>query len=194
MIPAPALLHPTAFYYLAATGDILRACGKPLAKLGRLKTMALAVALLQLAPPPPMPARGRRVLSRRLCPFGQPTQPTLNRQKASLAQVPGMAEVVMTAIDATGLNSGGIEWLNNRTGTLGDAYEVYQSTNPSGAPTSPASSARPDTTFGKAGGIGDLEALCDPAPLEIGNRVWNDVNGNGVQDPGEPALAGGSSA
>ena len=25
---------------------------------------------------------------------------------------------------------------------------------------------------------------------EIGDRVWNDVNGNGVQDPGEPGIAG----
>jgi hypothetical protein len=44
--------------------------------------------------------------------------------------------------------------------------------------------------FGKGIGLGDLELLSDAAPLEIGNRVWNDVNHNGVQDPGEAVLPG----
>jgi hypothetical protein len=44
--------------------------------------------------------------------------------------------------------------------------------------------------FGKGAGVGDLELLCDPAPMEIGNRVWNDTNANGIQDPGEPGLTG----
>ncbi|WP_328299088.1 SpaA isopeptide-forming pilin-related protein [Streptomyces sp. NBC_00435] len=39
--------------------------------------------------------------------------------------------------------------------------------------------------FGKAGGVGDLEVLCDEAPIQIGNRLWFDKNGNGVQDPSE---------
>ena len=46
-----------------------------------------------------------------------------------------------------------------------------------------------DYTFSKAGGVGDLEALCDQAPVEIGNRVWVDLNANGIQDPGEPGKA-----
>ena len=44
--------------------------------------------------------------------------------------------------------------------------------------------------FGKASGIGDMEALCDRAPIEIGNRVWKDTNRNGIQDPGEAPIAG----
>jgi uncharacterized repeat protein (TIGR01451 family) len=32
--------------------------------------------------------------------------------------------------------------------------------------------------------------MCDAPPIEIGNRVWLDQNGNGVQDPGEPPIAG----
>ncbi len=43
--------------------------------------------------------------------------------------------------------------------------------------------------FGKATGLGDLEAFCNPAPIEIGNRVWSDTNSNGIQDPGEAAIA-----
>lgn len=30
----------------------------------------------------------------------------------------------------------------------------------------------------------------DPSILEIGNRIWNDLNSNGVQDPGEPGVSG----
>jgi hypothetical protein len=47
--------------------------------------------------------------------------------------------------------------------------------------------------FAKANGLGDVEALVDSAPLELGNRLWCDtgVSGvgayNGIQDPGETA-------
>lgn len=44
--------------------------------------------------------------------------------------------------------------------------------------------------YGKAAGLGDLELVSDPLGVEIGNRVWDDTNGNGVQDAGEPGLAG----
>jgi hypothetical protein len=37
--------------------------------------------------------------------------------------------------------------------------------------------------------MGDLEILSDAAPIEIGNRLWNDANGNGIQDAGEVGLA-----
>lgn len=43
---------------------------------------------------------------------------------------------------------------------------------------------------GKAHGMGDIELLTSPAPLEIGNRVWDDGNGNGVQDAGEAGIDG----
>ena len=38
--------------------------------------------------------------------------------------------------------------------------------------------------------MGSVEALCDQAPLELGDRVWQDTNGNGLQDPGEATLNG----
>ncbi|MEZ4675191.1 MAG: SdrD B-like domain-containing protein [Caldilineaceae bacterium] len=44
---------------------------------------------------------------------------------------------------------------------------------------------------GKNNGLGDLEVLCavSQMPIEIGNRVWLDVDHNGVQDPDEVPLA-----
>ena len=35
-----------------------------------------------------------------------------------------------------------------------------------------------------------MEAVCDVNPIEIGDRVWKDTNGNGIQDGNEPALVG----
>lgn len=44
--------------------------------------------------------------------------------------------------------------------------------------------------FGKTNGLGDLEALCDEAPVEIGDFTWFDTDHDGIQDPGEPVLPG----
>ncbi|WP_327698463.1 SdrD B-like domain-containing protein [Streptomyces sp. NBC_00459] len=44
--------------------------------------------------------------------------------------------------------------------------------------------------FGKANGLADLELVCDQAPVQIGNRVWYDSNGDGVQNPSEPPVPG----
>lgn len=45
-------------------------------------------------------------------------------------------------------------------------------------------------TFGKANALGDIELLTNPAPIEIGNRVWLDVDHNGIQDAGENGIEG----
>ena len=44
--------------------------------------------------------------------------------------------------------------------------------------------------IGKANSMGDLEALCDDAPLQLGNRVWADKNCDGVQDACEAPIPG----
>jgi hypothetical protein len=46
------------------------------------------------------------------------------------------------------------------------------------------------SSFAKNANMGGLEILCDMAPAEIGNRVWIDSNLDGLQDPGEPGVAG----
>jgi hypothetical protein len=45
-------------------------------------------------------------------------------------------------------------------------------------------------TFKKASGMGDVELLCDFAPVSLGDRVWWDEDEDGLQDPGEPGIAG----
>ncbi len=99
----------------------------------------------------------------------------------SVAQIPGHNEVASTMFDPINTTfTGGVGWFTNTGASAGQQsrptnYQVYGNGN---------------DTFRKANGLGDLEALCDEAPIEIGNRVWRDNNGNGIQDPGEPTFAG----
>jgi protocatechuate 3,4-dioxygenase beta subunit len=44
--------------------------------------------------------------------------------------------------------------------------------------------------MGKSNGLGDLEILNDYQPIEVGNRIWNDADGNGLQDAGEAGING----
>jgi hypothetical protein len=96
-----------------------------------------------------------------------------------IAQLPGANEVVYTAEDPLGaIWTGGMIWVSNTNGAKVRANQIFSGRNS-------------DTgLFGKAVGLGDIEVVCDTAPIEIGNRVWRDDNANGVQDPGEPGIAG----
>ncbi|WP_461126013.1 SdrD B-like domain-containing protein [Spirosoma aerophilum] len=102
-----------------------------------------------------------------------------------IAVLPGSGESAVAVFDPWGTFyvSGGINFFNNATGGsrnlnymlfLGDGTAGFQ----------------PGGTFGKANGLGDVEVLCNPAPIEIGNRVWLDKNKNGIQDSNEPPVAG----
>lgn len=99
----------------------------------------------------------------------------------ALAQVAGMPDVVTTIFNpiegAGAVSDGGIKWVNNSTGMTSRGYLVFDA---SGSP----------ANFEKANGLGDIEPLCPLAPLEIGNRVWQDTDGDGIQDPDEPGIDG----
>ena len=101
----------------------------------------------------------------------------------SQLQLPGRPDVVSLQMDPGAVSrAGGLSWFNNTTGGKTKAYQIYAngSTN----------DANQEATFSKANGLGGLTALVDLAPIEVGNRVWRDSNLNGVQDAGEPVLAG----
>ncbi|GAB3991197.1 hypothetical protein GCM10028807_20780 [Spirosoma daeguense] len=114
--------------------------------------------------------------------FTDPSSSTAIHQETSMGSgysIPGYNVVVTTIMDPTDIFTGGIGWFNNRTGARTQSAELYNTLAADGA-----------GTAGKANGLGGIQALCNPAPIEIGNRVWLDSNNNGIQDPGEPALAG----
>ncbi len=75
--------------------------------------------------------------------------------------------------------AGGVAYLNNTTGVYVRGYTLFSGFGGAGG-----------GVQGKGNGLGDPEFLCAPAPLEVGNRVWRDLDGNGIQDPGEPGIAG----
>ncbi len=96
-----------------------------------------------------------------------------------LLLVPGTNEIAVSVFDPFDLRAGGVAWFNNLTGTRTRAYEVF-GIDEGGGP----------STFGKAAGLGDIEGFCFAAPIEIGNRVWLDLDRDGVQDAEEIPLAG----
>lgn len=95
-----------------------------------------------------------------------------------LTVMPGRREVVTTGYDVLeGGRVSGLTWMRTDTGAKTRGYEV-----------TPADFISKSVTMGKASGLGDLEVLCDPPPTEIGNRVWSDVDGDGVQDADEAGI------
>lgn len=100
----------------------------------------------------------------------------------AVLQLPGTYLSLATAFDPVrqigAINGGGVRWYDNRFGSVVKTYELY--VTPTNVNTS---------TFAKGNGLGDLVAITLPPPIEVGNFVWDDVNRNGIQDPGEAGLA-----
>lgn len=107
----------------------------------------------------------------------------LNCTQGGLAMIKGTDSIATTTMDPLRAWSGGISWFSNTNGDNGRDYEIFAGTGTGTFPTAAVGDA------GKSNGLGDLELVSDNAPLEIGNRVWNDANGNGIQDAGEAGLA-----
>ena len=98
--------------------------------------------------------------------------------EGGITVLPGTNQVVATVMDPLDVFSGGFSWFSNTDGDDDKRYQIF------------ISNSAGDVTLGKANGLGVISVGCNPAPVEIGNRIWNDLNDNGVQDPGEPGLGG----
>ncbi len=103
--------------------------------------------------------------------------------------IPGRETVIhavfdpIYAMDGTGdtLFDGGLHWYTVADGHWRKSIRVYN--NISG-------NLPVEGIFSKAIGLGDIVALTDIPPIEIGNRVWLDSNGDGIQSPSEAGIAG----
>lgn len=73
----------------------------------------------------------------------------------------------------------GIHAFNAKDGSRVDYFKVAKSL-----------AAANEGGFGKGSGLGELEVLCPPAPVELGNRVWEDKDKDGIQDADEMGLSG----
>lgn len=110
--------------------------------------------------------------------------PELTHQETSLGSLgllPGALQVVTPAFDPFTIRSGGVLFMNNTNGKSDRRYEIFPRPN---------LDDERNGTFGKAAGLGDLEVLCDEAPIELGNRIWRDLDRDGIQDANEPAISG----
>ncbi|MFI0978404.1 SpaA isopeptide-forming pilin-related protein [Streptomyces sp. NPDC021093] len=94
--------------------------------------------------------------------------------QGGLAFAPRFTKTVSTIVDPLTIFSGGVRKFDNATGAGGDDYQIEEGKG----------------TFGKANGLGDLELLCDEAPVQIGNRVWFDRDRDGIQGPTEEPVPG----
>jgi uncharacterized repeat protein (TIGR01451 family) len=110
--------------------------------------------------------------------------PDYHRETAmgSLLWRPGSGNFMSTVYDVEAAFNGGVRVFSNTNGAnarlpgnIRHEFRVYEDGT---------------STFGKSGGIGDIEILCTDSPVQLGNRVWRDSNRNGRQDPGEPVFAG----
>jgi uncharacterized repeat protein (TIGR01451 family) len=130
--------------------------------------------------------------------FGSSSYSPVNHEEISVGgvmNVPGYEQVGYTAFDPNYINgndwrSGGIRFDRNTTGAPAGFYSLYDKCDSSGINRADGTCSGETGRFGKSAAMGDLIALCDSAPIEIGNFVWNDLNNDGVQDPGEPGLPG----
>ncbi|HVK08542.1 MAG TPA: SdrD B-like domain-containing protein, partial [Gemmataceae bacterium] len=96
----------------------------------------------------------------------------------AVVQVPGFPTVAVTGNepDPDSDFSAGIYTLNNSTGAAVERAQIYQSTG--------------FDTFGNANGLGGLAAFAAASGIQAGDRVFEDTNNNGIQDPTEPGIAG----
>ncbi|MBL7727422.1 MAG: hypothetical protein JNM68_07055, partial [Dinghuibacter sp.] len=93
-----------------------------------------------------------------------------------LAFLPGSNEITTTSMDPFDIYSSGVNKFSNNTGDSTGRYEIV----------APAEAG----TFAKASSLGDIEIMAPLPAIEIGNRVWYDANGNGLQDAGETGMPG----
>ncbi|MFK7805813.1 MAG: SdrD B-like domain-containing protein [Anaerolineae bacterium] len=105
-----------------------------------------------------------------------------------LMNVEGLTQTVAPAIDISEFYDSGFIWFNDATGASDKRVKLFDAPFIFGGDSLPKEDE--GQAAGKGNGIGDLEALCMAAPIEVGNLIWIDTNRNGVQDPGESGAAG----
>ncbi|MDX2034803.1 MAG: SdrD B-like domain-containing protein [Blastocatellia bacterium] len=165
-------------YYGVSAGDVIRACGSPAAgwtteSNGRCGGNGTAPQGTNEGP-----GGGEFYFFDKSIPFNDEVA------MGAATVLPGYPDVAMTVFDpipvfeGNSLFDGGVRWMGNTTGGYVKAYRVYDGGRTTAGP------------FGKANGLGALKALCEAAPIEVGNRLWRDLDGDGVQDANEAGIPG----
>lgn len=95
--------------------------------------------------------------------------------QGALAILPGSQKAIVTVMDPASPFSGGTAHFSTIDGISSVLANMYLDTL--------------NGAFSKANGLGDIEMAGTEAPIEIGNRVWNDADGDGIQDAGENGIS-----
>ena len=113
---------------------------------------------------------------------------TINQETfaGSLLSNPRLDHIFVNLFNPLTTWSAGTAYFDRQKGDLLRRYEVYRDELSADG----ASQSLPRSTFGASNGVGQLNALCEPAAVVVGNRVWVDTNGDGVQSPAEPPMPG----
>jgi hypothetical protein len=106
-----------------------------------------------------------------------------------LAYNPNTKEMAISMMDpSNAIFTGGIRYLNSDSSSA--TFGQYVTGAIFNGFSDASTNQKWESSFLKSSSMGDLELLCDRAPVQIGNRVWIDTNQNGIQDPGEPPVVG----
>ncbi|MGH9844500.1 MAG: SdrD B-like domain-containing protein, partial [Blastocatellia bacterium] len=164
-------------YYGVAAGDLIRACGNPASGWTLENNARCAGAGAGPQNTNQGPGGGEY--------YADGSEPFTDEvPMGGVLAIPGYPDVALTVFDpipvfeGSSLFDGGVRWLSNTSGGYTKSYRVYDGIRAIIG------------SLGKANGLGDLDAFCDPAPVEIGNRIWRDLDGDGIQDANEPGIAG----
>lgn len=167
----------TIYTQIFPSGDLLRACGNPEDGWSLENDGACGGRRSAVDEPNDWGPGGGQFYDTRFVGPRQTSWVHGNTLLGSSIQVPGYSNAMATLYDPIDYFSNGIRVLSNvdgravRNGTL-------------------ESTALDRGTFHKSGGLGDLAALIDAAPVEIGNRVWLDADNDGLAEAGEQPIAG----
>ncbi|EGG21863.1 hypothetical protein DFA_01749 [Cavenderia fasciculata] len=93
--------------------------------------------------------------------------------------------IVSSGYDYVDYYTGSLRWFNASTGQVVKGFQVYNSG---------AGVGGFDKTFDKANGLGDIAPIYPASAINqcglfYTGRVWNDTNGNGIQDAGEMGIS-----
>lgn len=110
-----------------------------------------------------------------------------NAFTGAVAAVPGLSNFLSTGYDLSGAWVSDAGWVPTDGTTYSLAQRIVRN---SLNDNEPENAAETTAGFGKAGGLGGVAILALLAPVEIGNRVWYDADGDGLQDADEPGLPG----
>jgi protocatechuate 3,4-dioxygenase beta subunit len=182
--PTPPLAYPRATSSMAG-GDIRRVCATA---DGALRTEVNGTcAAPDLAGGAHLDASGQReYFQDAYTQWGTPPNHP-ETMTGGLTTQPGFPGVWANAYDVTRLGSQGTYAFGPAAARLGTAFRGAST----GFGTQIGGRDYGNLNgFSKGIGLADLEVICDHAPIEIGDRIWWDYDGDGVQDAGEPGIAG----